>query len=129
MLNNNNFLIHFNPIIYYLFFFFLISNIYDFDFLLSVRLVCAAMSLCLHFQIFFFNLNQHLLHCSWDMNSAIRHINRNQNSNSDFIIIFLLFSIFNFQQNKWYQNAHLVRIFILIYKSKSLVEYHLSFLL
>ena len=54
MLNNNNFLIHFNPIIYYLFFFFLISNIYDFDFLLSVRLVCAAMSPVFAFSNFFF---------------------------------------------------------------------------
>ena len=38
------------------------------------------------------------MHCSWDMNSAFRPMN------SQWIVIFLLFSIFIFQQNKQYLN-------------------------
>ena len=50
---------------------------------------------------FFFFKYQRLLHCSWDMNSASRQMNNNLCMNSNFFIfIFLLFSVFNFQQNK-----------------------------
>ena len=36
-----------------------------------------------------------LLHCSWDMNSAFRHVNNATRMSSNFFIIFLLFSDFN----------------------------------
>ena len=56
--------------------------------------------------LFFFK-DQCLLHCSQDMNNAIRQMNNNSCVNDNFFIIFLLFLVFNFQQNKQYQNTPL----------------------
>ena len=73
---------------------------------LSVCLVCASKSPMFAFSAFFFFFNQRLLHCSWDMNSAIKHMNSNQISNNNFFIIF------SFQQNKRYPNTHIGSVWI-----------------
>ena len=66
--------------------------------------VCVYVS----FFSFFFFKDQYLVHCSWDMNSVPRHMNSKKRVNNKFLIIFLLFSVFNFQQNKQYPNSVLV---------------------
>ena len=79
---------------------------------LCLFLYLFSFGLCIHvpricvFGLFFFFFTQCLLHCSWGMNSAIKHMNSNKSSNSNFFIIFLI--VFNFQQNKQYPNAHFV---------------------
>ena len=68
--------------------------------LISERLgsvFCAS-----HILLFFFFFFQRLLHCSWDTNSAFRHVNIATHVNSNFFFFFLLFSVFSFQQNKLY---------------------------
>ena len=47
------------------------------------------------FSIFFFLKNQHLLRCSWDMNSANRQMNNVFGVTSNPKIIFLLFLVFS----------------------------------
>ena len=53
----------------------------------------------LRFLFLFFFLDQRLLHCSWDMNGALRQMNSNPRVNNNFFIVF------SFQQNKLYPNA------------------------
>ena len=79
----------------------------------SVWIARSTFTSASAFFFFSFFLDQRLLHCSWDMNSALRQSYSNPAMNSNSEIIFLLFSVFNFQQNKWYPNAHLGDVWIL----------------
>ena len=64
------------------------------------------------FFFFFFFLAQRLLHYSWDMNSANRHVN--SNFKSEQITGKWFFIVFSFQQNKWYPNTHSISFFLRI---------------
>ena len=71
---------------------------------LSVYLVCALAFWTSKFQEVFFFFYQCLLHWSWNMNSANRHVN--SNFKSEQITGKWFFIVFSFQQNKWYPNTH-----------------------
>ena len=66
------------------------------DAFIRMGLVCVLEPRVCVWLFFFY---QRLVHCSCDINSASRQMNSNRN---------IFFYCFNFQQNKWYPNAHLV---------------------
>ena len=78
----------------------------------SMRLNTPYVWRFLRFQPFFFY--QRLLHCSWDMNNAPRHMNYNRRMNNNFFIIiiyyfqFLIFNKISYIQTdtKYHKNEY-----------------------
>ena len=69
----------------WLYFFYVAKYVFGYSLRLAFFVFSAFFSFLAHCQV----------HCSWDMNSAPRHMNSNCIVNNNFFIIFLLFSVFN----------------------------------